>query len=430
MTSARQFFNNSIWIFSEKIIRLAVGFFVNTQVLRHLGTDDTGVLSFLQGLFTLVQPILGMGIEQIVIREIARGKISRADLFGTSLGIRAIGLVLSFIPVLVYLFVFAGTMSLDVVGWLAVAFGFQFWLIFDFFFQATLKGRASSIVQLTVFVVGTLLRIFGLANSKDLSFFAMIFGVEAILQALLLGGGFYREQFVHQIRFNSELAKKLIAESWPLLSGGLMVSIYLRSDQFFLKHLMGFGAVGVYSAATRLSEVFYMIPAAFAVTSLPVVTKSHDADKSQFERQMMLLMGMFFWFFVFVGLGTLVFADWGVRFLYGDKFEQAAGVLKIHIWAGISVGMNYFFSHWYVVKERSIYVVIGTGVGAVINLGLNAWLIPVMGIDGAAVATLISYFAPTIFISIFFDPNVGRLFINAPMVSYWYVLAKVRNIFK
>ena len=64
----------------------------------------------------------------------------------------------------------------------------------------------------------------------------------------------------------------------------------------------------------------------------------------------------------------------------------------IHIWAGVFVFLGVASGKWFMAENLQIFSTINTTIGAVVNIGLNYILIPKIGIEGAAWATLISYF--------------------------------------
>jgi O-antigen/teichoic acid export membrane protein len=76
--------------------------------------------------------------------------------------------------------------------------------------------------------------------------------------------------------------------------------------------------------------------------------------------------------------------------LYGDAFLPAAGVLSIHIWAGVFVFLNNAAWRWHIIENKLIIANLRLGTGLLFNILLNVLLIPIYGIKGAALATLIS----------------------------------------
>jgi Na+-driven multidrug efflux pump len=66
-------------------------------------------------------------------------------------------------------------------------------------------------------------------------------------------------------------------------------------------------------------------------------------------------------------------------------------VLQIYIWAGVFTFLGVASFKWLVTENLQQYSFYVLAIGAVINIGSNLLLIPIYGINGAAVATFISY---------------------------------------
>ena len=96
------------------------------------------------------------------------------------------------------------------------------------------------------------------------------------------------------------------------------------------------------------------------------------------------------WVAVAVALPTTLLADWVILILYGIDFQEAADVLRIYIWAGVFVTLGIASSKWLIAENLQRYLFFRTILGALLNVGFNLWLIPIYGIKGAAIATLVA----------------------------------------
>jgi O-antigen/teichoic acid export membrane protein len=95
---------------------------------------------------------------------------------------------------------------------------------------------------------------------------------------------------------------------------------------------------------------------------------------------------------VAIAIPMTFMSDWIVTFLYGEAYSKAGDVLMIHIWAGVFVGLGVASSKWFVNENLQLYSFYRTLSGAILNIGLNYILIPIYGVIGAAIATLLSQF--------------------------------------
>ena len=77
--------------------------------------------------------------------------------------------------------------------------------------------------------------------------------------------------------------------------------------------------------------------------------------------------------------------------LSGDSFLEPSPILKILIWSGVFVSIGNVIRAQIVAEDLQKYLIITTIVGALINVILNYYLIPVYGMNGAAIAFVISF---------------------------------------
>ena len=63
---------------------------------------------------------------------------------------------------------------------------------------------------------------------------------------------------------------------------------------------------------------------------------------------------------------------------------------KIYIWGFVFVSLGVVSSHWLVAENLEIHALLRSFYGAILNISLNWYLIPIYGITGAAYATLIT----------------------------------------
>jgi O-antigen/teichoic acid export membrane protein len=98
-----------------------------------------------------------------------------------------------------------------------------------------------------------------------------------------------------------------------------------------------------------------------------------------------------------------------VNLLYGEQYNQAGSVLMIHTWAGVFVFLGVASGKWFTAENLQMLSFWRTFYGMAINVILNTVLIPKYGIQGAAIATLVSQ-ALASYISDVFNKKTKRMF--------------------
>ena len=194
------------------------------------------------------------------------------------------------------------------------------------------------------------------------------------------------------IMIDKILAKKLLVRSWPLILSGFMIMIYMRIDQIMLGEMVNDYEVGTYSAALKLSEIWYIIPTIVCNSFFPSIIEAKKLGEATYLKKIQNLFDILF--FISFGIAVIVgiFSDNIINILYGDQYKDAAIILSIHIWTAVFVFLGVGSSNFFIIENLQIKTFTRTALGAVINIVLNLVLIPKFFAIGAAVATLISQF--------------------------------------
>src|SRR5260221_11367862 len=91
------------WLLTDRVVRLAISLVVNVWLVRYLGVERLGLMSFAQSLVVLFAVFAQLGLETILVRDLVRRPEASRDLLGTALTLRLTGalvtLALSFVTV-------------------------------------------------------------------------------------------------------------------------------------------------------------------------------------------------------------------------------------------------------------------------------------------------------------------------------------------
>ncbi len=199
-----------------------------------------------------------------------------------------------------------------------------------------------------------------------------------------------RHRLARPAIFLSPLAKRLIRDGLVVTMTTVAATIYLRIDQVMLHRMATDAALGQYAAAVRISELFEAFPVAFASSLFPLLVIS-AADLPRFRRH--LDLGYRYMILASVAL-SIVFCTGAkpiLGLLYGTKYAAAAPLLAILIWSEIPVFFGATLANGLLATRLQRIALWPTIVGAVVNIGLNLYVIPHYGAWGASWATVIAY---------------------------------------
>ncbi len=393
---------NAGWQVSDRLLRMGVGVFVSVWIARALGPADFGALGWMQALAGLFLALTSLGLGEIMVRELVRAPDDAPELMGTALAMQLVGGSIGYgLLILTVLLLRPGegdTLLLALV--LGIGLVAQASDVVRYWHDARLESRYAIWVTNGVFVLVSAVRVALLLAGAPLIAFAVMISVEAVLTAAALlvlqqrrrGGmqpGGMQQVGMHW-RPRLARASALLRESWPLLFASIAVLINMRIDQVMLGAMSSETAVGLYTAAVRLSEIWYFVPMVIIASAYPALVAVHGKDERAEAWQWRRLYALMFWMALAAGVGASLLAGPVVVMLFGSDYAAAGDVLEVHIWSGLAVCVGSVWSKWMLLEGKLRMTLFVHVVSAALNIGCNLWLIPDYGAMGAAIATLVA----------------------------------------
>ena len=371
---------------------MVVSLFVGIYVARYLGPERFGLLSYTLSFVWLFSSLASVGLDEILVRELVKSPEQRNNLLGTVFWLKVCGtLVMGTTIALVLKYTVEDQQTYWMIALIALGFLFQVTNVVDFYFQSQVQSKFAVRAQVIQLILTSLFKIYLVWNQAELIWFAFALMLDqAVVAVLFLLVYHWKIGWFPFFSFRWKQAKKLMRDAWPIIFAGMVVSFYMRIDQVMLKEMLDAKAVGVYAAAVKLCEAWYFLPTALIASIFPAVIKAKIKSKTLYDKRVQNLYDLMVWSSIAVALPTTLLADWVILILYGIDFQEAADVLRIYIWAGVFVTLGIASSKWLIAENLQRYLFFRTILGALLNVGFNLWLIPIYGIKGAAIATLVA----------------------------------------
>ena len=418
---------NISWLMFDKGLRLGVGLFVGAWAARYLGPAQYGSLNFAIAFVSMFSPIASLGLNSVVVRDMVRNpgdaeKINQAAFFLHFCG----SLLASIVAVLLIGALRAGDdIVVEIVYILVFSSIFRCTDVIKYWYESQVRSRIVVWIERCIFLLGAAIKVFLILSQAELLSFVWIFLFESLLvSVVLLFSYFYSERKVIFGWTSIERLKNLLKDSFPLMLSGIAIIIYMRVDQIMLGSMLSDKEVGVYSAALRISEVWYILPMVITSSLFPgiVILKEKDS-KLYMNRVQSLLCVMCLLSFIAVVFVTC-FGGYIINILFGAEYIESAAILKIHILGGVFVAIGVVGNSWYMAEDLQKMIFSRTVVGSVINVVLNFIIIPKYGVIGSAATTVIS-FAFSGYILDFFSIKTRKLFLAKTraifIAPYWLV---------
>jgi len=192
-----------------------------------------------------------------------------------------------------------------------------------------------------------------------------------------------------RLRLERGFLRYLVRESLPLALTNVFILVYFRVDMVMLELMgRGYAEIGWYAAAVRVIDAVAVVPALVSGAALPVLSGLARDDRRGFGRLYRQAQRLL----IVLGLPAAV-GLWAVReqvavLIYGPHFAPTG---RAFFWLAPALALlflNFLQLGALTALGRQRLCAWSTGLCVVVNVGLNLWLIPVHGFQGAAGATL------------------------------------------
>jgi len=286
-----------------------------------------------------------------------------------------------------------------------VKFVFQSFDVIDYFYQSrTLSKYVVFSRSMSFFIVNSLIVLLIILKS-EVFYFAVVYTVESALSGLLLIVS-YKMMGNKLIlwRASKRIAIYLLKSSWPLAASFFLTTAYLNIDQIMIGSLLTLSDVGIYSVAVKLSMAWYFIPAIIVSSMMPYLTTMRKSNHELYSYRLLQLYSIMFWMGVSAGVVFSLFGDVIIDVCFGELYSGAYEALIYNIWSGIFISQAVVSSIWMINENMQKYSLYSNIIAVSLNSLLNYILIPILGVVGAAISTLITQALSTWVILFFWKP--------------------------
>lgn len=385
------YLSNTLWLVLEKVLRFSVSFFVGAYLARFLGPAGYGALNYALAFAALFTVVAGLGLDSIVIRELVRHPERRDALLGTAFVMRFSGALLSLALLGGAVFCHIsepGMRALILIIGSSVLF--QCFGVIELEFQAQVRSSSVVRVQLCASLAASMLKLFMIQAGAGVGAFAWAFVLESMLVACGLVLAWRRQGLFSAWRFDRGLARQLLKPAWPLALSGAAATLYLKIDQIMINRMLGNEASGQYAVALNLSEGWYFIPMALSASVFPAIIAAHAAGEAAYHATLKKFFCLMFLLALAVAFPVAFCSGAIISLVFGAAYLSASTALAIHCWASLFVFTGLISNQWYLLENLTRHTLYRQLGGALCNVLLNLFLIPRLGISGAALATLLS----------------------------------------
>jgi len=195
-------------------------------------------------------------------------------------------------------------------------------------------------------------------------------------------------QYWSRLRPDWRAVPGALRAGWPIAAMALLNLTYNKIDTPMVAAIVGTHSAGVYWAA--YSIIFGLMGFAAVLTRAAFPEMARDGVHGRVETSDQVLRFCALMSLVGCGL-SVVLSHWSGKLMvaaYGDAFASGAPALSILGWCLWPAFGSGLLTHWLIARGRQVRVA-GIALAAVLtNLALNCFMIPLLGIRGAAMTSV------------------------------------------
>lgn len=373
---------------TSKILQLLISIFL----ARSLGKEDFGIFSFSFAFSFLLMIIADFGLGILFVREISRDKKSASKYIFNGLIIKIVLAVLSFVLANLFLNIIGYSEKTKTVAYAMLLFAAlqSFTEFYYSIFRAFEKMYYEMYIKLLrMFLLASL--VFYLAkNGYGVVTISSFFPIIELLMLSITLLIVYTIFIKPCLAFDLKLSKNLIKESSLFFFSTVFTTLYLYIDILMLSKMRSTGEVGLYSAAANITIGLIFIPLMYCNSIYPVISRMYKSSENSlrfvYEKSFkyMLILG------IAIASGIFGLSERIILFLYGGSYSESSVVLKILAGYIFLKFLNPVTGYTLMAINKQHIRLFSQATAAFINIILNIILIPLYGIVGAALATLMT----------------------------------------
>lgn len=401
----------------EALARL-IGFGATAYLARRLGADGYGVIVLAMTIMAYVGRVSDCGLDLLGVHDVARDRDRLPVLMPMYLGARLlVGGVLVIVIVLLGLFVLPQPDGAIIA---AMAFSLPAIALGTRWVHLGLEQTGNvSIARATTEVLTALLIVATVRGTGDASRVPIAQIVGEGVGAFILLRLLPSTSTTFRQLFQLSAVKEIYTRSWPLVLNALLGLVLFNSDFIFLRVFRDSATVGHYAVAYTLIGFVVNLGNSYTLTLLPAITRLRD-DREGERRLYHNALAQVFAVGLPIAIGGCLIAHLMIPFVFGEAYRSAILPLQILIWSLPIALTRHVVQGIMIAHGRQKQMLRTSAWAAGSNLLLNVSLIPVLGMTGAAIVTVVTEAIRTI-------PMLRILHIDGlPMASlhrFWRTLA-------
>lgn len=396
---------NAGWIIGCKIVQALLGLIISMLTARYLGPSQFGLINYAASIVAFVTPIVHLGLSHVIVQEIVYSPDSEAKILGSSIAMSLVSSVICIIGVISFSMITnpddnQATIVCGLYSLLLIAQAFE---IIQYWFQSKLMSKYTAVVSVTAYFVISIYKFVLLYTQQTIYWFAVSNAIDHLIIGIVLLF-IYKNKSNNKLEFSLSWAKRLFSKSRFFIVSSMMVTIFAQTDKIMLRFMIDDAATGIYSAASACAGMTSFVFTAIIDSMRPTIIECKKNKNPFYEVNICRLYSIIICMALAQSMVMTLFAKPIIDIMYGSEYSSSISVLKIIVWQTTFSYIGSVRNVWMLAEEKQRYLWIINLSGALTNVILNVFFINLWGVEGAAIASLITQIFTNFIVSFILKP--------------------------
>ncbi len=412
---ANKILKNTTWLIGCRIIQALLSFVIGILSARYLGPSNYGVIDYAGAITSFMVPVVQLGIRSTLVHEIISDPTNEGRTVGTSLLMSVMASSLGIVGVAAFVSIAnkGESETIMVCVLYSVSLVFQASEMMQCWFQAKLLSKYVAVISLVSYIGVSVYRCFLLIAQKSVYWFALSQALDCFFISVGLFIA-YRKQGGKKLSFSLDKAKSIFRRSKYYIVSGIMVTLFSLTDRVMITLMLGKEANGYYSAAVTCADMSRFVFAAIIDSVRPSILEAKKVGSKNYYKNISRLYSITIYLALIQCIAFMIGASVVVKMIYGDAYIEAISTLRIITWYTAFAHMGTVRNIWILAEQKQHLLWKINLSGALLNIVVNSLLIPIIGINGAAISSVLSQFFVNFVLCIIIKPlkTAGKLMID------------------
>ena len=430
----KKIINNIGWLIFDKVFILLLQFFIGVKIANYYGATLFGQYSYAISLVAFSNIFFEL-INSRVLKKYYTKNNFNILVFNTNFFKNSIAIILFFIPI-IYKFFY----KIDnILFYLLLLLCLDNILMtstsgIENFFEYKLEAKRIVISNNIVKIISYFLQYICMALNKGIIFIAIVRCIGSLIRVIILKYQYnnsYLRKLENKVRkLDIKLIGKIINESKYLWFSVVSFLIYTQTDRLMINHYLGIEEVGVYTIGMQLSSILAILIGPIQNSLFPKFLELYRDDYQKYYNFYKLTNTIITQFYLIITLISIIVVKYTFKYVYSSQYDGAILIYSILAFSVfIKANGSLQTSHMTIknITKKSFYK---TLVSLILNIILNILLIPKYGINGAAIATLITQFIALFLIDFFIKEYQEQAIIQLKSLNLIYLIKEIKKYLK